>query len=71
MKLEDYWTKLEASPAFLAAVVLNPRLKWDWVEDKWAANKDWIKDGKAEVESLWQEYKSRVGTLGSKSSSYR
>ena len=60
-KLDDYYWLLDETPAYLAAVVLHPQLKWQWIEKIWGKKKNgkkWIHAGRAAVEDLWsREYK--------------
>ena len=48
-KLDEYYTKLDESPIFCAAVVLHPRQKWRWFEKHWAGRQEWVV-GNLEVE---------------------
>ena len=61
-KLDDYYRLLDETPAYLAAVVLHPQLKWQWIEKIWSKKKNgkkWIRNGRAAVEDLWsREYKT-------------
>lgn len=55
-KAEEYYDKLDDSAAYLAAIVLNPKYKWDYIESQWATQKDWLKKGKHAVAGLWAAY---------------
>ncbi len=56
LKFEKYYKLTDESPAYAAAVLLNPRFKWHWLEKHWQAN--WLKKAKAGVKKLWEdEYK--------------
>jgi hypothetical protein len=58
-KLADYYEITEDSPVYSAATVLNPSLKWTYMEKTWEDKKEWIERAKARVEQLWKEtYKS-------------
>lgn len=59
-KLREYWEYLGDSPAYLASVVLNPKLGWRWIEHKWLNHKPWITSGKAEMKKLWEIQKKRA-----------
>ncbi len=48
-KAEDYYTKLDDSAAYLAAIVLHPKYKWDYIESQWSARRDWAEQGKCAV----------------------
>jgi hypothetical protein len=56
-KLDEYYTRLDQSPIFCAAVVLHPRQKWRWFEKHWAGRQDWIDQAKVIIEQLWRRYK--------------
>ena len=34
-KLDEYYSKTDQSPVYVAAVVLHPGLKWTWLEKAW------------------------------------
>jgi hypothetical protein len=52
-KAEEYYAKLDDSPAYLAAAVLHPAYTWKVIESQWANNKSWITAGRKAVKSLW------------------
>ncbi|KAJ3453314.1 hypothetical protein MRS44_017561 [Fusarium solani] len=58
MKLDQYYTLTEDSPAYLAALVLHPAFRWSTVESQWADHPDWLVRGKAAVQELWEEYRN-------------
>jgi len=61
-KLDIYYKFLDDSPAYIAAVVLHPSFKWEWIESIWSEKpngKTWIRKAKAAVQRLWRdEYKT-------------
>ncbi|KAM4062409.1 transposase-like protein [Hirsutella rhossiliensis] len=58
-KLADYYELTEDSPVYSAATVLNPSLKWTYMEKTWDDKNEWIERAKARVGELWREaYKS-------------
>ena len=58
-KADDYYKKTDESPAYLAAVILHPQYKWQYIEQAWKEHEDWIIAGKQTVSDLWEkEYKS-------------
>jgi hypothetical protein len=58
-KLADYYELTEDSPVYSAATVLNPSLKWAYMEKTWEDKIEWIERAKARVGELWREaYKS-------------
>jgi hypothetical protein len=34
-KLDEYYSKTDQSPIYVAAVVLHPGLEWKWLEKAW------------------------------------
>lgn len=58
-KLADYYELTEDSPVYSAATVLNPSLKWAYMEKTWEERTEWVDRAKARVGQLWREtYKS-------------
>jgi hypothetical protein len=41
-KLNDYYTRTDATPIYRVAVFLHPRLKWRWFERHWETKPEWI-----------------------------
>jgi len=66
-KLDDYYKLLDDTPVYVAAVVLQPQLKWQWIEKVWGSKrngKKWIHAAKSSVRSLWQEEYMNLSTEG-------
>ncbi|KAJ6436011.1 transposase-like protein [Purpureocillium lavendulum] len=62
-KLADYYELTEDSPVYSAATVLNPSLKWAYMEKTWEDRTEWVDRAKARVGQLWREtYKSTEST---------
>lgn len=62
-KLKEYYSKSDQSPAYVAAVVLNPAYKWAYFEDNWKTPelKAWIPVLKDALQEIWTStYKSTV-----------
>jgi len=60
-KAEEYYAKLDDSPAYLAATVLHPSYTWRFIEQRWARKKSWVSSGKKSVKSLYGlQYKKQV-----------
>ncbi|WKT54416.1 Ribonuclease H-like superfamily [Fusarium oxysporum f. sp. vasinfectum] len=60
-KLNDYYTKLDETPAYYASAILNPFLRWAYFENTWTdrAQLVWLQEAKRTVRKLWEEeYKS-------------
>jgi len=53
-KLDKYFSATDRAPVYLAAVVLNPRLKWRYFEIKWEAA--WVFGAKNRLRNYWQSY---------------
>ena len=51
-KLDKYYTLTSDSPAYIAALVLNPAFKWEYIEKTWP--KEWIPQARESVASLWK-----------------
>jgi hAT family C-terminal dimerisation region len=54
-KLDKYYTKTNNSAAYIAALVLDPCLKWEYITSAWQP--EWIPDAKALVTKLWKKYR--------------
>src|ERR1700754_4322361 len=52
-KLDKYYTLTELSPIYIAAVVLNPCLKWNYFESAWNSKPEWIRTAKQQFRNLW------------------
>lgn len=58
-KLLKYWNKTERSPAYIAAIVLDPTKKWSYFK-RW--NPDWQPDMEAIMKMFWETtYRSGTG----------
>jgi hypothetical protein len=55
-KFDKYYRLIEESPACTAALVLNPKRKWRYIEKHWKTS--WHKAAKDMVEKIWEsEYR--------------
>ena len=54
-KLDKYYTKTSDSAAYITALVLDPRMKWEYISSTWRP--EWIPDAKALVAKLWKKYR--------------
>ena len=54
-KLDKYYTKTNESTAYVAAVVLDPRMKWEYISSTWQP--EWVTDAKTLVIQLWEKYR--------------
>ena len=50
-KLLKYWNKTERSPAYIAAIVLDPTIKWTYFDD-W--NPEWQPQMKSTLRTFWE-----------------
>ena len=53
-KLDKYFSATDRAPVYLAAVVMNPKLKWRYFEVKWDC--DWVRNGKQRLKRYWLQY---------------
>jgi hypothetical protein len=61
-KLVKYYAKTSDSPAYVAALVLNPAYKWEYIEKNW--EQTWIQGARESVAGLWKS-KYRPSTVPS------
>jgi hypothetical protein len=54
-KMEKYYNITDESPAYIAAIILDPNTKWKYIENNW--KREWYKEARNMIESLWKEYK--------------
>jgi hypothetical protein len=54
-KLDKYYQRTNESPAYVAALILNPRFKWKYIEKQW--DPAWAPQLQRMVLDLWKEYK--------------
>ena len=60
-KLNEYYTKLDESPAYYASAILHPVSRWGYFENTWTDQEQlpWLQNAKQLVRRLWEEeYKS-------------
>jgi hypothetical protein len=52
-KLDSYYWRTDNTPIYRAAVVLHPRMKWQWINRHWGKHhQDWVRAAHITVESL-------------------
>ncbi|KAM4060910.1 hypothetical protein HRG_014379 [Hirsutella rhossiliensis] len=61
-KLADYYELTEDSPVYSAATVLNPSLKWAYMEKTWDDKNEWIERAKARLPHKSQVQDDQMGT---------
>ncbi|OLL26463.1 putative AC transposase [Neolecta irregularis DAH-3] len=55
-KINKYYCRTDESPAYIAAIILHPSYKWQYVEHHW--NSSWIVPAKKMMQDFWNnEYK--------------
>jgi hypothetical protein len=54
-KLDKYYQLTDESPAYIAALVLHPGMKWQYIQKKW--KRSWHANAKRLVAELWEQYK--------------
>jgi hypothetical protein len=52
MKLDQYYTLTEDSPAYITALVLYPAFHWLTIESQWADHPGWLIREKTAVQEL-------------------
>lgn len=57
-KLNKYYSLLDESPVYVAAIVLHPAMKWQFIEASWSKLKkiDWIRKARRSFNELVTEY---------------
>jgi hypothetical protein len=55
-KADNYYTKLDQSPAYYAAVCLHPYYKY-YCDNSWINKPEWLNSAKADFQRLWSTYK--------------
>ena len=56
-KLEKYYCLSDSTPVYIAALVLHPRLKFDYIDKHWP--KRWGRDARNKLKEFWiMQYKS-------------
>lgn len=53
-KANDYYMRLDESPAYAAAIVLDPRRKWETLEDLWTLHPKWIEASRQQILYVWE-----------------
>ena len=54
-KLKKYYDLSDAAPVYVAAIILDPTLKWKYIDDHW--DPDWLENARESMQLLWNEYK--------------
>lgn len=59
-KMEKYYNKTNQSPAYIAAIILDPNAKWKYIKNN--QKKEQQREAKSMIESLQGEYKPMDST---------
>ncbi|KAL9567664.1 hypothetical protein ACKAV7_008236 [Fusarium commune] len=60
-KLDKYYSRLDETPVYYAAIALHPAYRWGYFEDVWADRLDWVQTAKTLVEELYRShYEPRI-----------
>lgn len=61
-KANTYYSLLDRSPVYVAAIALDHRLRWSFVEDNWLSHHpEWVERARRLVRELWDlEYKDSL-----------
>lgn len=63
-KLDKYYSLTERSPVYIAALVLCPQWKWEYIDNNWPTH--WIPSAKAQMQEFWEsEYQSTAISIPS------
>jgi hypothetical protein len=54
-KADNYYSKLDDSPAYYAATILHPMYKY-YCDKAWAKKPDWLEASNASFQALWAQY---------------
>lgn len=57
-KLDEYYSRTEETPVYVAAVVLHPRYNWSWILRHWSERREWITEAEKVLLGLWQHYRT-------------
>ena len=53
-KMDKYYNLTDSSPAYIAGVILDPNLKWQYLEEHWILKE--IKGAKKVLKEYWNKY---------------
>ena len=67
VKLDKYYSLTERSPVYIAALVLSPQWKWDYIDNNWP--EEWRAACRKQMLNFWvTEYKSTAVTVPTQAS---
>ena len=53
-KIDKYYNLTDSSPAYIASIILDPNLKWQYLEEHWTSKE--IKGAKKILKEYWNKY---------------
>ena len=62
-KIDKYYRLTDSSPAYIASVILDPNLKWQYLEQHWTSKE--INGGKKILKEYWDKYYKPQGIYSS------
>jgi hypothetical protein len=64
-KLDEYYEKLDNNPVYVAAVVLHPNMKWQYLEKRWQERPTWLLKAKNAFNELTLGYQHKDDSIRS------
>jgi len=58
-KLDEYYSLLDDTPVYVAALALHPRYKMRWIKMMWKNRPEWVQKAEASINDLWATYKNK------------
>lgn len=62
MKLDEYYDLSDKSPVYIVAVILDPRLKLQYIENRWSTRPEWIEAAQRKVRTMFNHYRDESGS---------
>lgn len=56
LKLNEYYSLMDQSPAYCVALFLHPKYRFDYFEEQWADHKDWITKARTIIRETYERY---------------
>lgn len=56
IKLNEYYSLMDQSPAYCVALFLHPKYHFDYFEEQWADHKDWITKARIIIRETYERY---------------
>ena len=58
-KLDEYYNLSDNSPIYVVAVMLDPRLKLQYIESRWSTHPEWIEIAQEKVRTMFNHYRNK------------